>query len=450
MTDSASFMRRLGIRVMEKARKTDALSLLPALEKSQWLTGEDLEKEQVLQLRRHLEYCGREVPYYRDLFEGLGFDPAGVRSLRDLAALPLLDKEAIKEAGERLLPAQYKALGPRPKQTSGSTGIPLNYFLDFHSHSYLWAHIWRAWGMTGYRPGDYYATLSGGSLLPEKVDFKQKVYLYLSGCLHFPSYHLTAEIMERYARTLKKNRVRFIYGYPSSLELFARHLLDAGHTGLQLSAVFTTSELLAPEVRELLETAFGCRVQDVYGCNDGGLYSFECDRHQGFHQAMESCIVEVVDDAGQLLPDGTPGRIVTTHFANKCHPFLRYITGDSGAIDRTDCPCGRGLLRIVNLQGRERDVVLTPDGRKIHGAFFNHFHPFYEATWLKRYQIHQTAVDALEVWMITDREPTAGEAEHIRQEMRRGLGDMQINLKTVDELELTRTGKFRVVVSHLS
>ena len=434
---------------MERARRTHALALLPELLENQWRPYPQLRARQLTDLREHLISCGERIPYYRRLFAERGFDPAAVTAAEDLAGLPLLDKAAIKAAGADLLAADADARGARAKQTSGSTGEPLNYYLDTRSHSYLWAHIWRAWSLTGYQPGDPYATLSGGSLLPEKVDLKQRLYLWLSACVHLPSYHLSDEVMDRYARLLATRKVAFLYGYPSSLELFAAHLLREGRRLAAMRAVFTTSELLAPEARSTIERGIGCRVHDLYGCNDGGLHSFECEQHQGLHLGMESCLVEVVDDEGRPLPEGETGRIVTTHLANRTHPFLRYVTGDVGALSSEPCACGRGLARILSIAGRERDFIVTPAGRKVHGAFFNHFEPFYRAAWLSRFQVHQPERDRLELRVVVERSPTAQEREQLIAELVRGLGPMRISIEEVDELALTATGKFRVVTSAL-
>jgi phenylacetate-CoA ligase len=442
-------LRRAGVRLMERVRRTDGLSLLPDLERSQWRAPDEIRATQRAALRDHLRHCRDHVPHYGRLFAERGFDPDAVTSVADLAALPLLDKPAIIAAGADLHADVLPALQPRPKSTSGSTGRPLNYFLDRCSHSYLWAQIWRAWGQTGYRPGDLYATLSGGALLPRQVDLKQRVYLWLSGCVHLPSYHLTEREMDEYAAVLRRRRVRYLYGYPSSLELFAGHLLATGVLPPAMDAVFTTSEMLLPSARATISRAFSAPVFDTYGCNDGGVYAFECEQHDGYHVGDESCVVEVVDEEGRPAPDGRPGLIVTTHLTNRAHPFLRYVTGDVGAIDRRPCACGRGLTRLVSLQGRERDFVVTPDGRRVHGAFFNHFEPFYTSPWLSRFQIHQSSEGSLTVRMEVSREPSAAEREALLGELRRGLGDMEIALEVVDQVELTANGKFRVVICDL-
>ncbi len=160
--------------------------------------------------------------------------------------------------------------------------------------------------------------------------------------------------------------------------------------------------------------------------------------------------MEITDDQGQRLPDGEIGNIVTTNLAIRAMPLLRYKTGDMGALDRSPCACGRGLLRIVDLQGRERDFVLTPAGRKVHGAFFNHFQPFYDASWLKQFQVYQPDQATLVVRLVVHRTPEPGELAQLEKKLERGLGAMDFQLEIVDKVELTRTGKFRVIVSDIA
>lgn len=448
--ESPPMLRKLGIRLMEVVRRTDALDLLPELLASQWWSTDQLRDLQRQRLRELLGFCADEVPYYTELFDRLDFDPRRGDPLETLSRLPVLDKHDIREAGTALRSRSFPRLQPRPKATSGSTGTPLSYHLDRLSHGYLWAQIWRAWNQAGYRPGDRFATLSGGSLVPDKVNLKERVYLALNAAIYLPCYHMTESIMERYRGTLRRRRVRYLYGYPTAIGMFADFCLAKPATMPPLAAVFTTSEVLAPRARTAIESAFGCPVYDTYGLNDGGLYSFECAEHAGFHYSMEGVVVEVVDEAGKPLPEGEIGSIVTTHLMNRANPFLRYVTGDVGALNSEPCSCGRGLVRIVNLQGRERDIVWTPAGRKVHGAFFNHFTPFYRAEWLERYQIYQPHRDSLIVRLQVKRDPTEAEKEEVIAELRKCLGDMRITLDIGAEMTYTRTGKFRVVISDVS
>lgn len=448
--DAGPFLGLMGIRLMEVFRSTEALRILPSLQESQYWDHERLRSLQGERLQQLARHCAETVPYYRRLFKQLGYAPEDFRDVSDVARLPVLTKSDIRAAGDDLRSSLFNRLQPRRKSTSGSSGVPLNYYLDRTSHSYLWAQIWRAWSQAGYRPGDHYATLSGGALLPEKVDFRQRVYQALSGAVHLPSYHLTDSIMDRYRRLLRRRRIAFLHGYPSSIEFFAEFCLSEPRQPLRMRAIFTTSEMLSPKARATIEQAFSGRVLDINGCNDGGLYCFECAHTTGFHYGMESVILEIVDDAGRPLPEGGIGQIITTHLTNRAHPFLRYATGDTGALASARCACGRGLGRIVSFQGRERDFVLTPDGRRVHGAFFNHFEPFYRSPWIERFQVYQPDRTSLVVRLATGRPPTAAEQEELIAQLRRGLGGLAITLDLSGRMELTRAGKFRVVVSEVT
>ena len=445
----ALFFKYPGSYLMEMGRRTFALSLLPGLLESQWENHESLRLKQVAMLKEYLEYCRQEIPYYARLFEEYNFQSTGLESKRDLASLPLLEKGIVRQQYQELKPGNFARLVTRSKVTSGSTGVPLDFHLDSNSHSYLWAHIWRAWAQVKYSPGDIYATLAGGALLPDEVSAMKKLYMALSRSVNMPCYHMSDQLLDRYSRMVEEQELKILYGYPSSIELLARYVLSKTACKPLVNAVVTTSELLTSTAREMIEQAFGCSVFDTYGCNDAGLYAFECEAHDGYHVGMESVVVEVVDDQGKPLPEGVVGRIVTTHVANSCFPLVRYVTGDLGALSYSPCSCGRGLERIVKLQGREADYVRTPDGRKILHPFFLFFEPFHELKWIQRWQIYQPRIDKVVVRLQSSLVPTSEDKGRIIEEMKKGLGDIEITVELVSEMETTKKGKFRMIVSDL-
>ena len=68
-------------------------------------------------------------------------------------------------------------------------------------------------------------------------------------------------------------------------------------------------------------------------------------------------MVEIINDAGQVLPPGVAGEIVVTHLATNDFPFIRYRTGDVGVLDDKLCSCGRTLPLLKEIQGRSTDFV---------------------------------------------------------------------------------------------
>ena len=62
------------------------------------------------QLASMLVAAGQNVPYYRDLFRTLRFNPQSVqRDLRYLEDLPYLTKDTIREQDGRMLSERYRA-----------------------------------------------------------------------------------------------------------------------------------------------------------------------------------------------------------------------------------------------------------------------------------------------------------------------------------------------------
>ena len=88
--------------LQEKLKKHDTVAIRQAMDDSQWWPAEKLEALRLERLRALLTKAGKHVPYYRDYFKNLGFDPQKIESLADLQKLPFLTKAVIRAEGDRL------------------------------------------------------------------------------------------------------------------------------------------------------------------------------------------------------------------------------------------------------------------------------------------------------------------------------------------------------------
>ncbi|MBM4117958.1 hypothetical protein FJ251_09525 [bacterium] len=156
---------RLGVRLVDRFRRTEALRLYPGVMASQWDSPDALQELQWEALRALIAHAARQVPYYRRLFRDRGLEPEDFREPADLALLPRLTKEIIRREGAAMLADDWRRFQPRTKATSGSTGVPLRFWIDRRSHGHHWAFIWRAWALSGFVPGDRWAALAGGALV---------------------------------------------------------------------------------------------------------------------------------------------------------------------------------------------------------------------------------------------------------------------------------------------
>ena len=86
----------------------------------------------VRQLVRTLQHARHTVPYYRDLFHRIRFDPACVQSdLRFLRKIPFLTKAIIRREQDRLLSTDFPKATLHERKTGGSTGPSV---MIYHSH----------------------------------------------------------------------------------------------------------------------------------------------------------------------------------------------------------------------------------------------------------------------------------------------------------------------------
>jgi phenylacetate-CoA ligase len=139
--------------------------------------------------------------------------------------------------------------------------------------------------------------------------------------------------------------------------------------------------------------------------------------------------------------------MVCTGFGNYATPLIRYDIGDIAVVaENQSCSCGRGGLLLERLEGRVEDYIVTPDGRFVGRLD----HLFKDARTVQMAQIIQDDVRRIVVRI--SREPGYGAADEaaILKEARLRLGSqIQIDFDYVNDIERSRTGKYRFIISRL-
>lgn len=413
------------------------------LDARQWWSEHDLARDQESRLRSMLTWSAARVPYYRDLFAELGLDPRDITSAADLTALPILDKETVREDPLRFLPDE-----PRPRliaqTTGGTTGTPVSYraTLDAVRINYAtYEARCREWA--GVRLGQRLASFHGQPIVPDSqrggpywrrnLAFNQ---------LYFSVYHLNGDTVRAYLDELARFRPEVIAGYTSAVHRIALGLLDSGQIGwIRPSAVLVSSETLTPAARRDIETAFGCRVTNAYSLGELVAFISECE-HGELHVSTEYGVLEFLDGAA-----GT--EIIATGLINRGMPLLRYRTGDLVVPNDGSPPqCGRGLPVVADIIGRVDDVVRTPEGATVGPAPMSL--AFQKVPRLRRTQVRQDRVEELTVLVEVDHDFTSADQDFMVGELRRRLGPtIRLVVEHVDALPRTSGGKERLVVSSL-
>ena len=95
---------------------------------------------------------------------------------------------------------------------------------------------------------------------------------------------------------------------------------------------------------------------------------------------------------------------------------------------------------------RISDNFTLPSGRVVHGEFFTHL--MYGSEGISMFQFHQTAPDSITLWIVPGPGNPGARQTAIRKaiaemEQLDGAGTMKVQLREVDAIPLTASGKHR-------
>lgn len=431
----------------ERIKKHNTVSIRKDLEKTQWLSVQELQNLQVERLKLFLCDIEHHVPYYRKLFKQLNFKPEQISSIEDLQRLPLTGKPLIREHSEQL--KADNATGLAKFNTGGSSGEPLIFYIGTKRVSHDVAAKWRATRWWGVDIGDPEAVIWGS---PIELSGQDKVKLIRDKFLRthlIPAFEMSPVKLDEFIKQIKELKPKMLFGYPSALAHIATHAEKTGQrlNDLGIKVAFVTSERLYDHQREKIEQVFACPVANGYGGRDAGYIAHQCPSG-GMHITAEDIIVEIVDSDGGVLPYGEAGEIVVTHLATRDFPFVRYRTGDVGVLSDQTCSCGRGLPLLKEIQGRTTDFVIAQNGTVLHGLAL--IYVLRDIEGIESFKITQHSLDLTTVQIVKNASYKEGNDKKIQDEFKQRLGsNVQIDVEYLDAIAKEKSGKFRFVVSHI-
>ncbi len=408
-----------------------------------------IEAIQSEKLRRLVAHAAATVPFWRARFPAQGLDPFRVRSIADLAGLPLLEKEDLRVRGDSLLVAGRVDPAWIRNASGGSTGEPVVFYQDRDYHRRKLADQMRHVTWTGLPWWTARAFVWGADRDSHDHDGAVgRLKDTLLGVHFLNSFRATDDDYREFAHTCARAGVPLLIGYASSLDHFARVVEASGaQARWRPRAIESSAERLTSAMRERIERAFGCRVFDRYGSREMGNAAHECEAHTGLHVSMERIALEIVRE-GRPVPDGEEGEIVVTVLDNFAEPLIRYRVGDVGRkLPGPPCACGRSYERIEVTAGRTSDVFSSPSGRRVHGEYFTHL--FYGKAGVALFRVIQETRERIVLEIVRGPSFEEGELASVREGIREIDAAFQTEVRYVDQLPIAESGKRRFTVSHV-
>jgi phenylacetate-CoA ligase len=415
---------------------------LSFLNKSQWWSKSELENFQNKRVKMLMEHSYKNVPYYTNLLNSLNLKPADFQKVEDLKKLPILTKEGIRTNFPDLISDKSREKGTFMRaSSSGSTGEPLQYFLSKDAYSFNIAAGLRAWSWMGYKLGDKYIKISQNQRSSKEKKLQDKLmnneYLFLKD--------IDDESLKEAIQIIANNNPKIIRCYPDPLEFLAEIILE-NNVKMNLKAIATTGNVLHKSAREKIEKAFSAKIYDGYSC-EGSAPFFQCENHEFYHAAVEYAFSEFVDVV-ETESGVFQGRHIVTNLWNFTTPFIRYDSQDILEWEEKDCSCGRKLLNVRRIIGRDNDVLITPKGKRLIVHIFTIY--FSKVEEVKQFQIVQNSENSIVINLIVKDSFNDETKANILNYWSEIIDDEAVKIDIVlkDEIKASASGKRRFIIKN--
>ena len=281
---------------------------------------------QTYTLEKILEHAVNSTKYYSQ-FKGC-----------NIQEFPFLTKKIVRKEFENLKSNDLYKRKHYINSSGGSTGEPTRLIQDqeFHVACKFVRYEQKEW--IGYKFGDPMIVLWGNDeeFLQGTMGLKPKVINFLKNVTFLNTYRMgEADKLNEYIEIINRKKPSFILSYVQSIYNLAKFAKENKIKIHPVKTIMTSAGTLYPFIKQELEEAFGAKICNRYGSREVGNIASTGKGIDELKISVNNVYVEIIDEKGNLCPDGVEGEIVVTSLTNYAMPFIRYRIGDRGILNTT-------------------------------------------------------------------------------------------------------------------
>ena len=401
-------------------------------------------EQHLVALRALVEKAHAGSPFYRAEIErafGASFDPSRMMPA-DLGRLPVLNKARLKAAGDAVLAVPRQQVDSA--ETSGSNSEPsFAFYLDRDRSPREMAFVYDAWSRIGFDENTPRASLRGFSLADQTGIMDWDPALKELKLAVFP---LSASDAVLYVDEIDRRRIRYLYGYPSAIELFCRRLVQTGRRPkLPILGILPISEPIHDHQRKLIRSVLGpVAFAPFYGLSEKVAFAVEIDEERGVYEFNPLYgVAELLDDDDKPVTErGREGRIVATGFLSTGMPFIRYDTRDFARLVQLPTHGNGYRLRIEAIAPRRKPgFLITAVGDRVVATDLAPEDPeFFKG--VSEYQFHQHKAGIVVMRYIPDDKGSVADAQRMTRYFAEKVRNaLSFELQQVTQIASGRGGK---------
>ena len=391
-----------------------------------------LKAYQFYKLRQVMANAYDNVPYYHKLMVDYGVKRV-IDDPSDISKLPVLTKQLVRDNWDDLINTKYNGK-PVLFKTSGSTGAKFQFLGDDNLYKREAAFVHRAFALHNAQLYDTrtvwvrrYAPKAGDPISYTDHELNRT---YLS------PFNVSDDTIKDYVNEINRTKTKTLVTYPSLANFMATLMKNHNLTFDHVTSIHCASEMVMPQWRDNVKQSIGIDLYAHYGMQEK--VSFFCNTldDDRYAENLEYGYTEIED-----------GNVIGTGFLNDVMPLIRYMPGDRAVLDETGDTFKSLPITVKDFIGRSTDMIETADGRKLAGV--NFYTMMYQIPGVEMFQIIQKTLDKFEVQYIPNSKTTTNTTLEIFEGMKDRIGDCEVNIVPVQELERATSGKFKTIKSEL-
>lgn len=316
-----------------------------------------------------VKYAIKKIPFYKNFYGDHNFDINQLKCFDDIQKIPLISKTDLQSVNisERSKPNWNSFI----VNTGGTSGQPLNFYLDKGSFAFEWAHMHTIWSKFKYSRKQMKLTFRGKNIGSAPLKYSAIHNEYLVN-----AYYRQEDVIKAIKKINQSEPIYFFHGYPSLIYEFVTKCEQIcpeliASLSKSLKGVFLSSEYPHPLYRDKIEKLLQCKTISWYGHSEMCILAYEQNMKYLYEPMFTYGYCEAIKE-----PNGLDYQLVGTSYSNFSSPFIRYKTGDlirpqikNGMIESFEVTYGRNGDFIFDINNNPVSLTALIFGR--HHKIFN-------------------------------------------------------------------------------
>ena len=331
--------------------------MIPKIETA---TSAEIKTFQEQKLMEVLRYVNENSPYYKSLFLKENIDIKSIKSIADLALLPVTTKENLQKYNDDFLCVPSNKIIDYAT-TSGTLGDPVTFGLTDSDLDRLAYNEAISFDCAGIKEGDIVQLMT-------TIDRR-----FMAGLAYFLGLRkmkvgvirVGAGIPELQWDSILKYKPTYLITVPSFLlkliEYAESHNIDFNNSSIKgaicIGESLRNQDFSMNVLSKKITDKWGLKLFSTYASTEMSTAFTECEHGVGGHHHPELIIVEVLDEQNNPVQNGESGELTFTTLGIEAMPLVRFKTGDIVQLHTDPCLCGRNTLRVGPVIGRKQQMI---------------------------------------------------------------------------------------------